>query len=118
MSRIQKAFERLNGEGRKALIPFITAGDPSADLTVPLMHALVEAGALALEQVGEGRVVAVGVVQQRAGLADVAMVEHADFGITVGHRADLGGYWFGGSKAKVAPQPTPCQTLAVAGALG
>jgi len=41
MSRIQKAFERLNGEGRKALIPFITAGDPSADLTVPLMHALV-----------------------------------------------------------------------------
>ena len=44
MSRIQKAFERLNGEGRKALIPFITAGDPSADLTVPLMHALVEAG--------------------------------------------------------------------------
>jgi tryptophan synthase beta subunit len=35
MSRIQKAFERLNGEGRKALIPFITAGDPSADLTVP-----------------------------------------------------------------------------------
>ena len=44
MSRIQKAFQRLNGEGRKALIPFITAGDPDADLTVPLMHALVEAG--------------------------------------------------------------------------
>ncbi len=49
MSRIQKAFERLNGEGRKALIPFITAGDPSADLTVPLMHALVEAGADVIE---------------------------------------------------------------------
>ncbi|WP_306603688.1 tryptophan synthase subunit alpha [Azonexus sp.] len=49
MSRIQKAFERLNGEGRKALIPFITAGDPSADLTVPLMHALVDAGADIIE---------------------------------------------------------------------
>jgi tryptophan synthase alpha chain len=49
MSRIQKTFERLNGEGRKALIPFITAGDPSADLTVPLMHALVEAGADVIE---------------------------------------------------------------------
>ena len=49
MSRIQKAFQRLNGEGRKALIPFITAGDPDADLTVPLMHALVEAGADIIE---------------------------------------------------------------------
>ena len=49
MSRIQKAFERLNGEGRKALIPFITAGDPAAELTVPLMHALVEAGADVIE---------------------------------------------------------------------
>jgi len=49
MSRIQKTFARLNGEGRKALIPFITAGDPDADLTVPLMHALVEAGADIIE---------------------------------------------------------------------
>ena len=49
MSRIQKAFDRLNGEGRKALIPFITAGDPNGDLTVPLMHALVEAGADIIE---------------------------------------------------------------------
>ena len=49
MSRIHQAFERLNGEGRKALIPFITAGDPDAALTVPLMHALVEAGADVIE---------------------------------------------------------------------
>ncbi len=49
MSRIQKAFDRLNAEGRKALIPFITAGDPAADLTVPLMQALVEAGADVIE---------------------------------------------------------------------
>lgn len=49
MSRIQKTFERLGGEGRKALIPFITAGDPDAELTVPLMQALVEAGADIIE---------------------------------------------------------------------
>jgi tryptophan synthase alpha chain len=49
MSRIQHAFERLNGEGRKALIPFITAGDPDAALTLPLLHTLVEAGADVIE---------------------------------------------------------------------
>ena len=49
MSRIQKAFQRLNSEGRKALIPFITAGDPNGDLTVPLMRALVEAGSDIIE---------------------------------------------------------------------
>ena len=49
MSRIKSAFERLNGEGRKALIPFITAGDPDAALTLPLMHVLVEAGADVIE---------------------------------------------------------------------
>ncbi|MDD2663693.1 MAG: tryptophan synthase subunit alpha [Dechloromonas sp.] len=49
MSRIQTTFARLQGEGRKALIPFITAGDPDAELTVPLMQALVEAGADVIE---------------------------------------------------------------------
>ena len=49
MSRIQPTFQRLSAQGRKALIPFITAGDPDADLTVPLMHALVEAGADIIE---------------------------------------------------------------------
>ena len=49
MSRIQNTFARLNAQGRKALIPFITAGDPAAELTVPLMHALVEAGADIIE---------------------------------------------------------------------
>ena len=49
MSRINSAFVRLNAEGRKALIPFITAGDPDAALTVPLMHTLVEAGADVIE---------------------------------------------------------------------
>ena len=49
MSRIKSAFERLNGEGRKALIPFITAGDPDVALTLPLLHTLVEAGADVIE---------------------------------------------------------------------
>lgn len=49
MSRISQTFARLNTEGRKALIPFITAGDPDASLTVPLMQELVEAGADIIE---------------------------------------------------------------------
>ncbi len=38
-------FAELRHSGRKALIPYITAGDPKPGLTVPLMHALVRAGA-------------------------------------------------------------------------
>jgi len=49
MSKIQATFERLQAQGRKALIPFITAGDPDPSLTVPLMHTLVEAGADIIE---------------------------------------------------------------------
>lgn len=49
MSRIQTVFKRLEASGRKALIPFITAGDPSPELTVPLMSALVEGGADIIE---------------------------------------------------------------------
>jgi hypothetical protein len=44
-----EASESYQAEGRKALIPFITAGDPDAALTVPLMHTLVEAGADIIE---------------------------------------------------------------------
>ena len=49
MSKIQATFERLQAQGRKALIPFITCGDPDAALTLPLMHTLVEAGADIIE---------------------------------------------------------------------
>src|SRR5437762_850155 len=49
MSRIQARFASLASAGRKALIPYITAGDPHPSLTVPLLRALVEAGADILE---------------------------------------------------------------------
>ncbi|ANQ84213.1 tryptophan synthase subunit alpha [Azoarcus olearius] len=49
MSKIQTTFQRLQAQGRKALIPFITAGDPDPTLTVPLMHALVAGGADIIE---------------------------------------------------------------------
>jgi tryptophan synthase alpha chain len=49
MSRIAATFEALARKGRKALIPFIVAGDPDAARTVPIMHALVEGGADVIE---------------------------------------------------------------------
>lgn len=49
MSRIAKRFADLRAAGRKALIPYVTAGDPNPEVSVPLMHALVAAGADVLE---------------------------------------------------------------------
>jgi len=49
VSRIQTVFDSLAQAGRKALIPFITAGDPRPEFTVPMLHAMVEAGADILE---------------------------------------------------------------------
>ncbi len=49
MSRIQARFEALAARGRKALIPFVTAGDPYPETTVALMLAMAEAGADVIE---------------------------------------------------------------------
>ncbi len=49
MSRIASTFEQLKQQGKKALIPFITAGDPAPRHTVGLMRKLVEAGADIIE---------------------------------------------------------------------
>jgi tryptophan synthase alpha chain len=49
MSRIATRFHALKKEGRKALIPYITAGDPYPDATVELMLAMAEAGADVIE---------------------------------------------------------------------
>jgi len=49
LSRIAQTFKQLSAAGRKALIPFFTAGDPDPDSSVPLMHALVAGGADIIE---------------------------------------------------------------------
>lgn len=49
MSRIEGRFERLREAGRKALIPYVTAGDPHPSATVALMHRLVAGGADVVE---------------------------------------------------------------------
>ena len=47
--RITSCFETSAKQGRKVLIPFITAGDPDPEWTVDIMHALVEGGAGLIE---------------------------------------------------------------------
>ena len=49
MSRIAQCFKQLQADGRKALIPFLTAGDPNLETTLELMHALVANGADIIE---------------------------------------------------------------------
>ncbi len=49
MSRLQARLAALRAGSRKALVPFVTAGDPALEATVPVLHALVEAGADVLE---------------------------------------------------------------------
>ena len=49
MSRIQTAFAALKKSGRKALIPYVTAGFPFADITPELMHGMVAGGADVIE---------------------------------------------------------------------
>ena len=49
MSRIAATFTQLKAQGRKALIPFVTAGFPFADITPELMHAMVAGGADVIE---------------------------------------------------------------------
>ena len=49
MSRIEQRFAALKANKRSGLIPFVTAGDPSPEHTVALMHALVASGADLIE---------------------------------------------------------------------
>lgn len=49
LSRITSLFATLKRQNRKALIPFITAGDPNPGITVALMHQLVKSGADIIE---------------------------------------------------------------------
>jgi tryptophan synthase alpha chain len=49
VSRIAGRFRQLAEQGRKALIPYVVAGDPGLDVTVPLMHRMVACGADIIE---------------------------------------------------------------------
>lgn len=49
MTRIEQTFNQLKAQGKKALIPYIMAGDPTPDATVDLMHSLVAHGADIIE---------------------------------------------------------------------
>ena len=49
MSRISECLQRLQKAGRKALVPYLVAGDPHRDFTVAMMHQLVESGADIIE---------------------------------------------------------------------
>jgi tryptophan synthase alpha chain len=49
MSRIAALFAELEKTGKKALIPYVTAGDPNPSVTVDMMHGLVDAGADIIE---------------------------------------------------------------------
>ena len=49
MSRITARFQARREANAKLLIPYVTAGDPAPETTVPLMHAMVEAGADIIE---------------------------------------------------------------------
>ncbi len=74
MSRIQSTFEQLQAQGRTALIPYVTAGFPFADITPALMHGMVEAGADIIELgVPFSDPMADGPVIQKAGEKALAM---------------------------------------------
>jgi len=84
MSRIEASFQQLKADGRTALIPFVTAGFPFADVTPELMHAMVDAGADVIELgVPFSDPSADGPVIQKAG--DKALA----FGIGLSHVIDM-----------------------------
>jgi tryptophan synthase alpha chain len=88
MSRIQTTFAKLKQQGKKALIPYITAGDPNPALTVPLMHAMVNAGADILELgVPFSDPMADGPVIQRA--SERALVHHVSLSDVLGMVAEF-----------------------------
>ena len=79
MSRIADRFAALRARNRTALVPFVTAGDPGPAATVPVMHAMVEAGADILELgVPFSDPMADGPVIQRA--SERALAAGMDFG--------------------------------------
>ena len=82
MSRITATFNKLKQQRRKALIPYITAGDPHPQHTVALMHALVASGADIIELgVPFSDPMADGPVIQRA--SERALAHHVGLGMVL-----------------------------------
>jgi tryptophan synthase alpha chain len=83
VNRIDATFARLRAAGRTALIPYVTAGDPSPAATVPLLNALVAAGADVIELgVPFSDPMADGPVIQRA--SERALAQGVGLGIVLG----------------------------------
>lgn len=79
MSKIELAFEKVKAEGRKAFIPFITAGDPHIEATEEFIYALEKAGSTVIELgVPFSDPVADGPVIQEANLRAMANGIHID----------------------------------------
>jgi len=88
MSRITRRFTELKSQGKKALIPYLTAGDPEPGHTVTLMHTMVEAGADILEiGVPFSDPMAEGPVIQRA--MERALVNHVSLTDVIGMVAEF-----------------------------
>ncbi len=49
MSRIKACFAQLKKNNKKALLPYVAAGDPNPEITLDLMHAMVASGADIIE---------------------------------------------------------------------
>ena len=49
MSRIKSCFAQLKENNKKALVPYVAAGDPNPEITLELMHAMVKSGADIIE---------------------------------------------------------------------
>lgn len=52
MSRLAAKFSEISRQNRTALIPFLTAGDPNPEFTVPMMHAMVDAAGVDIIELG------------------------------------------------------------------
>jgi len=88
VTRLNRCFETLQSRNRKALVPYVTAGDPGPDITVPLMHAMVKAGADIIELgVPFSDPMADGPVIQRA--SERALTHHVSLQIVLGMVAEF-----------------------------
>jgi len=102
MNRIDAKLAALESAGRKALVPFVTAGDPSLQATVPVMHALVAAGAGVIE---------VGVAYDTDLEAAIAAVRDASSKASVGDPVSVSVITRTGLPVAATAATAPCRAL-------